>query len=165
MLIAVLASIATEARVRVLCWVVLLLGFMMVMMILLWWLYGDLHGNWSFLMNWEVNLLLVNNGAVNWNMNWIRHWLLNDIWNIPNDLNWGWDGNFHWHVNSLLNMNWIRSKHICFVVNSLKITFPVAQHSPVDWNMNWVFHMLDDLNWIRFLDFDWVWLWNMTVAR
>jgi hypothetical protein len=29
--------------------------------------------------------------------------------------------------------------------------------------MNWHFHVFDDFNWIRFLDFDWVRLGNMTV--
>lgn len=111
MMVAVLASIATEACVRVLFWVVLwCVSFMMMGMVVLWWLNGDLHSNWSFLMNWEGNVLLVDDWAIDWNMNRIRHWLLHKVWDIPDNLNWSWDGNLHWHVNSLLNMNWIWSK-------------------------------------------------------
>lgn len=32
---------------------------------------------------------------------------------------------------------------------------------PVNWNMNWHFNVFDNFNWIRFLNFDWVWFWDM----
>lgn len=89
-------------------WIVCL-GWCLMMMIAVRWLNSDLHGNWSLLNDWEWNMLLVNDRAVDWNMHWIRNWLLNVVRNLSDHLNWCWDGNFHWNIHSLLNMNWVWS--------------------------------------------------------
>ena len=120
MVIAVFASVATEACVRVLFWVVLILLLLMdlnrflfimllVMVGLVWWLDSYFNSYWSFLDNWEMHLLFMNDWTVDGYMNRVRNWLLNDIRNLSNNFNWMRDWYFHWNMNLLFNMDWVWS--------------------------------------------------------
>lgn len=41
----------------------------------------------------------------------------------------------------------------------------MAQFSPIDGHMNWHFNVFHNFDWVRLLDFNWVWLWDMAVMR
>jgi hypothetical protein len=107
--ITVFASVATEACVRVVFWVLLKMMMLRLVMCIVWWFNGDLDGHRLFVNDWERNVFFVDDGAVDWNMNWIRHWLLDDIWDLLDDLVGLWNWNLHGYMNLLLNMNWIWS--------------------------------------------------------
>lgn len=149
MVVAVFASVAAEAGVGmwrgcVVCvfvmYVLVMCVFVMIVMGNVRWLNCDFHGDWSLLVNGEGDLLLVNDWTIDWNVNVIRHGLLNDIRDLLDDFNWCWDWNLHWNVNVLFDLNWIRS---------------------VNFDVNWERHFFDDLHWVRFLDLNWVWGWDM----
>jgi hypothetical protein len=74
-----------------------------------WWFDGDLDGHWLLVNDRERHMLLVVDWTVNWDVDGIRHRLLNDIRDLLDDLvglgNW----NLHGHSDLLLNMNWVRS--------------------------------------------------------
>lgn len=95
-MVAVFASVAAEAGVRVwsgcvVDWCVFVVGWcmfvmcMFVMMIVVgdvWWLDGDLHGHWSLLVNGEGDVLLVDDWSIDWNVDGIGNWLLDDVRNL-----------------------------------------------------------------------------------
>lgn len=99
MVVAVFASVSTEARVGVLFWVVMVVR----------WLNGDLDGHWLLVNDWKWHVLLVDDWAVDWNVDWIRHWLLDDIWDLLDDLVGLWDWDWNLHCDFLLNVDWVGS--------------------------------------------------------
>lgn len=46
------------------------------------WFDGNLHTHWSLLDDWEWNVLLVDDGTVDWDMHWVRHGLLDVVRNL-----------------------------------------------------------------------------------
>ena len=116
MVIAVFASVSTEACVGVLFWVVfLMVMFWLVMFWLImvmsevWWLNADLDSYWFFVNDRERNVFLVVDWTVDWNVDCIRHGLFDDIRNLSNNFIGLWNWNLHGHCNLLLNMNWVWS--------------------------------------------------------
>lgn len=95
MLIAVFASVAAEACVGVwggmcvfvMCVFVMRLFVMSLLVVIImlvvvgvvWWLDSDLHGDWSFLVDWERDVLLMDDWTIDWHMDVIRHWLFDDV--------------------------------------------------------------------------------------
>lgn len=125
------------------------------------WLDGDLHGNWSLLVDWESDVLFVDDWTIDWHMDMIRHWLLDDIWDLLDDFHWSWDWNLHWNMDVLFNFNLIRSGNLnivslCHCFNGLE------KVSPVNFDMNWILHFFQDLNWVWSFHFNWVRCWDMT---
>lgn len=82
MVVAVFAAVAAEAGVRVRCGCVVCVFVMFVVMIVMGdvrWLNSDLHGDWSLLVDGEGDVLLVDDWTIDWNVDVIRHWLLDDV--------------------------------------------------------------------------------------
>lgn len=100
-----------------------------VVIVVMWRLNGDLHCHWIFLVNWEVNVFLMDHWSVDWDMDWVSDGFLNDVWNLVrrklfndrfkdsqiqsyllNDIVWLRNGHINWNMNMLFNLYWIRSE-------------------------------------------------------
>ena len=100
-------------------------------MVMVWWFNSDLDGYWLLMKNWNWDVFFVDDLTFDWDMDWIRHWLLNDVWNLhvmknveineserldmmlqfylSDDLNWCWDGNLNVNMHSLFNFHGVWS--------------------------------------------------------
>lgn len=83
--------------------------WLMMVMSIVWWLNTDLDGHWSFVKDRKRNVFLVIDWAVDWDVDCIRHWFLDDIWNLSDNLVGLWNWNLHGHYDLLFNMNWVWS--------------------------------------------------------
>lgn len=127
--IAVFASVSTEACVRA-GMVVFLVMVFGVMVCDVRRLNGDLHGHWLLVVDWQRDVLLVDDRSVNRDMNVVGNGFLDDIRNLlikknceKRFVNPRWrdfyllhdfvglrDWHFHRHMDVLLNLNWVWSE-------------------------------------------------------
>lgn len=136
---------------------------------MLWhWMHWHMHCDWLLVVDWKWHMLLMYNRAIDRHMNWVRNWLLDDIWNFFLVNNWS--GHWHWHgyIYPLLDMNWVRT--IDWVRNVDAFLFDdfignvfldmhwvgtIDWHGvrSVNWNLYFIRNSLDNRIWTRHLDF------------